>query len=210
MRESHQTLSQRHSVLPRGTRVVEYYMPRMAPYAFGDSRALQVWYHDSTLRMIPVREFDPSRFDTPVVILEYEPHSRPQLGIVETAAMREYLSAQARMGKGDWAGALPQLARADSMQRDPRTRAFHSFVAGWSAMCLITMNRYPEAEREARRGTTLLHENVTAHYAFACMKFAKGDFLGSSAELDTALAIDPNDPGSLDLRPRVLAALRAR
>jgi hypothetical protein len=155
MVETRRALAERFPRLPHGARVGLLHPPLLTEYAFGGSLALQCWYRDSTLRWVRYEEFRRSPAGRLDAVVLYQPERRPQMMLVEPAAMRRYLTAGEALRREDWAAAFADLAAADSLQSDPSARVFTSRVAGRRAMCWLSMGQADDAEREARRAIGL-------------------------------------------------------
>jgi len=116
MRAARTTLRREIPSMPAGAVVVQQNLPYGVEYAFGGDHAIQVWYHDSSLRWM---RFDAFRAapDTPVaVILEGDPGREPPVGLVRPDAMRALFRVQALALEGRYAEMPAVLDRADSLQ----------------------------------------------------------------------------------------------
>ncbi len=210
MLDTRTVLERRFPTLPPHARIGMYYVPRHAEYAFGGARAFQVWYRDSTLRRVSYTEFSAHPERPVVTLLEYEPARKPQIALVEPDAMRNVLGALAEHRKGNDVAALARLDRADSIQRDPNAEIFAGQVAGVRAMALAFLEQFDDAEREARRGLALWHENTYAEYTLGLLAYRVGSLDEAMAHCNRVLGLDRQDRRAASLRAAILRARAAR
>jgi len=208
-REVRELLAARLPTLPHGARVAQHNLPLRSEHVFADSRALQTWYRDSTLRWVRFDEFarDPA---LPVAgLVEYQPHGSPQFAFVEPDAMRALLAASERARAADCAGALAALARADAAQRDTAARIFFATTAAKRAVCLQALGRGGEAEAAARRALALWPENPDSRYTLASLRLGERRYAEAETLLVTQLTMFPNDRGAAELLERTRTEWRA-
>ena len=179
--------------LPRGARVVWRNFPLESVYAFGGSRALQVWGGDSTLRWVRFAEFERNPALDVATIVEYEPDRSRQIARVDPEVMRSFLAADRPMREGDLALALQRLDRADSLQQDPEAASFRAGIAETRAVCLGGLGRLAGAEREARRALSLTANVRDARYDLALIALDRGRTPKALAQLDTPISHHPED-----------------
>jgi tetratricopeptide (TPR) repeat protein len=192
--------------MPTGAQVGLYNLPWMAEFAFGGSKALEVWYRDSTLRWVKSSDFMLQPQIPVVTIVEFEIMSDPCVALVSAAAMRQMTHAILIGNEGDWAGALVRLDRADSLEPAAGARAFHGQVAGVRAVALADLGRLEEAEREARRSAMLYPRNPYAHLALGTVALRRGRLGEADAHVDTMLLAEPNYRPALQLREQIRQA----
>jgi len=209
MAETRQLLKSRLPTLPHGATVVQNYLPGMTYYAFGGDKAIQVWYRDSTLHWISFDAFRRDRGRAVATIVEWQPPGGAQAALVAPDAMRALLRASDHIAGAEWTGAVAELDRADSLQDDPAARVFLGTVASKRALCLEVLDRPEEAERAARAGLRLWSENPDSRYTLALLRFARGRLGEAEAQLDTLLALYPDDRVARELLERVRAARAA-
>ena len=210
MRYTRVMLKSNYPTLPRGARVGQHYLPRLSEYAYGGSKALQVWYCDSTLQWMRYADFvrDPS---TPLaVIAEFQPHRRPQMAPVNPEAMRTFMAALDTMNKRAFEAGLIGLARAESLQSDTTARVFLGEIWGERATSLVFLHRLPEAEVWANRGLEKWPENLYSEFALGCIAFQRGSLDVASARLSRALRLNPNFSAAREVSRRVLEAIAER
>jgi hypothetical protein len=206
VRETRTLLQRQYPHLPKGALVGHHHLPLMTGYAFSGDKALQVWYRDTTLRWVSFEDFSP-HLDLPLLtVVEYQPHREPQLALVESGAMRAVLVAMQLSKEAKWGAAMTELARADSLQRDPNAAVFLATVAAKRAIVLSMLGDSLGAEREALRGYALWPDNPDSRYVIAKRRFAQGRLEEAEALLDTVLARDPGDRGAAALLAQVREA----
>jgi hypothetical protein len=139
----------RFPTLPHGTAVVWENFPAMTEHAFGDQSALRVWYRDTTLRWMSIGPWMAEDAQPTATIVEFQGDHEPQVALVDPAAMRAMLRANAALLRGDDAASLRGLAEAESRQTDTTARVFLRSVAGKrayaSARMLLAHGRLEEA-----------------------------------------------------------------
>jgi tetratricopeptide (TPR) repeat protein len=209
MRETRTALRTRFPTLPHGARIAYHYLPRNAEYAFGGSKALQVWYGDTTLRWIDLPEFSRESGRPVAGLLEFQPAGSPQMAFVDPGAMREYLEGVGLDLEGRPAEALRDLERADSLQGSPSAAIFSGMVASERALALLELERVPEAERAARAGAALWPGNISSQFVLGSVLYRRGELDEAAAHVDSVLQLEPQDANTLRLRDAIREA-RAR
>ena len=210
MRDTRLMLKAHYPTLPHGAIVGQHYLPRLAEYAYGGSKALQTWYRDSTLGWMRYADFI-THPETPlVVIAEFQPRHPPQMAPVNPAAMRQFLAGLDSMNHHNWTPALEALARAESLQRDTSARVFRAEIWGERATCLMFMHKPRDADYWARRGLTLWHENLYSHFALGALAYEAGDFDEAAVELDSAISLNTSFNAARNLRDLVRTEIRSR
>lgn len=203
--ETRELLQAEFPSLPARSMVGQHHLPLMSEWAFVGSKALQVWYRDSTLAWV---RFDAFRADTTlplVTIVEYQDESPLQVALVEPDAMRALLAAEAAIRAGDWAATLASLERAEALQRDPGADVFLGTVAAKQALAFAGTGRAEAAERAAREGLERWPKNPDSRYVLAFLWEKEGRLAEAAAQLDTLLTLYPDDEGAKALRERIRA-----
>lgn len=199
MRKTRETLRARYPRLPSGALVGQAFMPWLAKYAFGDSRAIQVWYRDSTLRWIPVQDFNRHPELLPTTIVEFEQRTNPQIVLVSPEAQRHlYRGSKLLLGR-QFEAALVELDRADSLQPSQAAVAFHATVAVNRASALYELRRIEAAEPELRRALRLWPTHISGRYVLAMILARQGHLREARTQLVWVLQNDPNRRGAADL-----------
>jgi hypothetical protein len=140
----------RYPSLPPGSAVVYENFPTMVGHAFGSRPALHVWYRDTTLRWLSIREWMANPRLTAATIVEYQAaENRAGVALVEPRAMRALLRATEALNSGKESESLLWLSRAESLQVDTTARVFRNSIAGKRAYALARLSfsqaRYDEA-----------------------------------------------------------------
>ena len=208
MRGMRAFLHARHPHLPPHARVVLTDMPHGLVYAFGGDHALQVWYRDSTLRLVSVSEYQRTLERPADCVIQYRDDQQPELVEVPAAAFLAQCLATAAMNRDDPEGALRHLARAESLWTGPDAAAFHSGNLGLAAFALENAGRHDEALATARRTLELHAHDRNALMVMVEESALRGAFAQADALLDTLVAIDPGNATYDELRADV-ATMRA-
>jgi hypothetical protein len=170
MREARIALHDQVPQPPRGSYLVEANFPRGLIYALGGDHALQVWYRDTTLHVINAARFRASSALAAVAVMQYQPE-RPRREIVlfPPDGLRAEDLAYHTVLAGNDAAALPMIARADSFAPDTSLIVFHGNNAGLRSLAYFHLQRYGDAEREARRALTIYPIDYNARVALAAV-----------------------------------------
>ena len=209
MVETRETLRGRYPRLtPRAT-IGQLNMPRAASYAYGGSKALQVWYRDTTLRWVTFEEFSEHPELPLTTVVQFQSGLPPQVALVETEALRGWRRAYSLMGRGEFPAALEAIDRADTLQTDRGARTFIANLAGMRAICLTTLGQPEAAEREALRGLDLWPENPESKLALAEIWTRRGELSRAEGLLGEVLADQPGHPVARMMLEQV-RALRTR
>jgi len=209
MASTRSALESRFPSLPRGARVAHHRLPRLTSYAFGGDRALQVWYRDSTLRWVPLKELAIRQDMMNVAtILEFQDHGPRPIVLLEVEAVRRLMKANELYGARRPREALVELREAERLEPGPDAVVFRSMVAGRRALSLVDLGAHEQAEHEAQRCLGLLRDNADGHLVLALLWGDRGLFTEAEAQVDTVLRIEPEYPGAARLR-EILRAGRA-
>ncbi len=206
MRFTRRTLASHYPTLPRGARVGQHYLPLLSAYAFGADKSLQVWYRDSTLRMVSFQQLIKDRRKPLVTIAQFQSERHWQIALVEPAAMRSYLESLDSIKRHAPSEALALLSAADSLQRDPDAEVFRGMVAGARASCLLALGRPEEAEREAQRSGLLWRQSIDRLYVLGLIRAREGRLDEATALLDSVQRFRPEDAEAAGLLARIRAA----
>ncbi len=198
-------LRRRYPTLPAGTHVGWHTLPLLASYAFGGSRALQVWYGDTTLSWVSFSDVF-ARRDTSVLTFTEFQTQPPQIVLVDSAAMQAYLGALDAVRDQRFVDGLGKLARADAAQEDPHARVFLGSVAGTRAQALLGLGRLEQAGHEARRSAAMWDGSFDAHLVLGHLASLRRDWGEVDAQADSALAILPDQAAAR----RLVEAMHAR
>jgi tetratricopeptide (TPR) repeat protein len=201
--------------LPAGSGVGQHHLPLLSEWAFVGSKALQTWYGDSTLHWVRFEDF---RADTTIAlatIVEFK-ESNPFLtpgktttaspNLIDPAAMRALIAAEAAIRAEDWAGTIAALDRAEALQSDRDAGLFLGTVAAKKALAFAGTGDPVAAEREARRGLEFWASNPDSRYVLAYLWEKEGRYAEAESQLDTLLTLYPRDADAAALMERVRAA----
>ena len=203
VRDVRTLLQSRFPALAHGAQVGLTHPPRMTEYAFRGSLGLQVWYRDTTLRVIRDTEFGAHPEWDLAAIVTYQEETRPQVMLIDPAAMRHYLQAGASVGRRSWQAAADELTLADSLQLDRNAHDFLGRVAGRRAFCRLALGRMADAERDARGALAMAPKVGEARYTLAAVLAFTGRRAEARRQLDTLIALYPGDRGARALRDSV-------
>jgi Tfp pilus assembly protein PilF len=195
-----------HPHLPRHANVVLVNMPHLLLYAYGGDKGLQDWTGDSTLHLFSFDVFQRNLTMPVACVLQYQPWQTPELIEIAPAASRMQEVGYALLQQEQFDRALATLARADSLEPDPRAVVFHANSAGLRAFAFETSMRFDEAKREARRAIAIDGHNRNARLVLAAEAIRAGELDEADGQLDSLLADDPRDAKGLQLREAVAAA----
>jgi hypothetical protein len=210
MRDVRGTLQHRFHQLPRGSGIASQNIPWASEYAFGGSKALQVWYRDTTLWWIRAGEFRRRPELNVTTVVEYEEKSTPQVALVEPEALRaEWRAIDLFNQRHDLPAALREIAWAESAQADSGARTFRGSLVGIRALCSLGQGNTDAAEREAQQGLALWPASVQALVVLAGVEAARGDFDSAEAMLE-ALAVKYPQESSVRTMLSSIRSTRAR
>jgi len=190
--ETRAALAQRYPTLPHGARVGLFNPPIMASYAFGESRALQTWYRDTTLQWVRYDEMYRHPRLPLAAVVTYQADGDPQVLLIDPVSFGHYLLAGRRVQQNDWQAALNELALADSTTYG-RTPQYQGMIAGRRAFCWLGLGLPVESGREARRSLALWPYVSDARYTLASLLGLSGKRTEAEAQLDTLLRHHPEE-----------------
>ena len=179
--------------LPHGAAIVRHHVPPATSYAFGGSQAIQVWYRDSTLRWVPFDTFQHDVSLPVTTVVDWQPFGTTQIALVNPDAMRALIRASDDVARGAWGPAMIGLDQADSLQEDRAAGVFLGTVASKRSLGFVSLGRFEEAERVVRTGLREWPDNPDLRCALASVHLAAGRFGAAQADLDTLLALFPDD-----------------
>jgi tetratricopeptide (TPR) repeat protein len=206
MSETRHALRAEYPKAPAQARVIEMNLPHGLLYALGGDRAVQVWYRDSTLRMVNFGELARDTALVTVAGLQYQQRGTPQVVILSPEVMRAQDQAYRALRAYRWLESVAAVDRADSLMPDPRAVVFHGNNAGYRAFAWLQMGRIPEAEAESRRALSLDSTDRNGLLTLASALAIRGRLTEALVEVDHLLRIDPGGRSALDLRAKIVAA----
>jgi hypothetical protein len=206
-RETRAVLQPQPGALPRGAVVAWLHRPLMTERAFAHSKALQVWYRDTTIAWAEGGSLD--QVTRPIGAgLEYHPDSLRQIVPISSSALEQFKTSFQAMRDEQFHTALTVLARADSLQRDRSASVFLSQVAGKEALCWLTLDQTEPAARAAKRALGMWRQVSDARYAMAVLLVGEGKREQAIAQLDTLIGYYPFDKPAHILRDTLSAGGR--
>ncbi len=205
MRITRTLLREKYPHLPAHSYVVLENMPHVLLYAFGGDRAVQVWTGDTTLRTVTINTFQSNRALPVGCVLEYQPWASTELVDLDLQALIALEDGYALLLRRQFDAALASLARADSLERDPRKVVFRAATVGLVAFAYATSGRYDEARRQANRALVIYPHNRNARIVLAADAERMGRLEEAEAQLDTIQADDPSDAKAAAMRGEIAA-----
>jgi len=203
--ETRHALLARATALPPGAVVGQHHRPLMTDHAFGGARALRVWYGDSTLQWLRWESLSADPPANLAAVVEYEPHRRRQVVIVEPAAMHAYLAAASLLRAGHEPAALDSLERAEALQRDREAAVFLGAVAGKRALARLAHEPLPAVEQDARIALRRWPDGGDARFVLATVLAIQGRKSEAHAQIDTLLSLYPFDESARRLQEEIEA-----
>jgi hypothetical protein len=209
MRATREQLLERFPQMPHGAMVAWLSLPASSEYAFGGSKALQVWYRDPTLKWFG-SDSKEIQGEVPIhAFVSYQERFEPQVVLVDPAAIAAKFEGLVALQHGRWNECVAALDRSDSLQRDSRARVFFGDNAGRRSLARARLGDWEGAERDARLALAATREDADARLVLAEARIAKGDLLEARAQLDTLLEFAPGHAEARALRD-TLDAFTAR
>ncbi len=192
--------------LPRGAMVGQMNMPLASQYAFGGSKALEVWYRDSTLRWVSFDEFTRRPDLELVTVVQYQTGAPPQVAVVDVEATRGMLRGFERLERNEFAAAMREVDRADSLQSNREAKMFLGALAGVRAWCIFALGDHAGGEREALRALELWPVGPEARLVLAARAADRGDLDGAEAAMESVISEYPGHPAARQMLARLRAA----
>lgn len=187
---------------PRSAVVFEN-LPRQTEYAFAGSRALQVWYRDTTLRLVRIAEMQRDSTLRAAVVVEYTLDPRRPLALVDTGAMRHLIAALEHSARGRWPASLSEVDQAESHQRYQNAWVFEGALASTRSLAAMNLGDSLAAERLARQSLAISGWNRQARWVLVRLGLARGRIDETEAQLDTLATLFPEDGTARALRDRL-------
>lgn len=207
MAKTREALARRHPALPHHGVIALSNMPRGALYAFGDARAFQVWYRDTSLGVTSIESFAADTTQPVAAIAQFQLDHSPQVATIDPRAARLLVGARGPLTRGQYDAALATLDEADRAQGDRDAVQFLADIVSWRALALSGRGDVPGAEAEARRAVALAPRGRTARLTLTSILFQYSGRKGAREQLDTLAHDYPGDTLVMRLR-RLLGAPR--
>ena len=209
MRETRVALNREYPVAEQHAKLIEMNLPHGLLYALGGDHAVQVWYRDSTLRMVDFGRLANDSTLAALAGVQFQPRGTPQVLLLSPAAMRAQDQAYRQLRARQWTAGVTALDHADSLLPEARYRVFHGNNAGYRASAWLQMGRTEDALAESRRALLLDDLDPNAYRTLASALAIRGQLDEALAELEELLRIAPGDRSALALRARIQAARAA-
>jgi len=197
-------LASRYARLPHGGVVDFWVMPALSEVGYQGSRALRVWYRDSTL----VWQSMPGRIDDAppaAAYVGYNKSSRAPAVVLDPAALRSYARAEASLRAGRLAEADSLLGAALEAQR-PLAELFCALLAYRRARVAWELGDVARADSLNRQNFDWVGESPEYYVMEARVALAEGRRDQAARAVGRALAIKPGFPEAVALG-RELAAV---
>lgn len=208
MAETRTALVRRHPEAPPHSNLVAMNLPRGLSYALGGDRAAQVWYRDTTMRIVTFTRLAADSTLPMFAGIQFQPRAGVQVVVLSPEAMREQDRGYRRLRERNWAAAVPPLVRADSLEPEATHEVFHGNNAGYRSLALLQLGRAAEAEREARRSLALDDRDKNAHRVLCSSLAIQGRLAEAEVLLVRMERLYPGEPWLVNLRADVDAAKR--
>ncbi len=210
MAETRRALRREYPTAESHTNLVAINLPRGLSYALGGDRAVQVWYRDSTLRIVTFRRLAADSALAMLAGVQFQPRADVQVVLLSPAAMRAQDQGYRQLQARNWTAAVEALARADSLEPDADHRVFHGNNAGYRSLALLQAGRTMEAEREARQALTMEDRDPNAYLVLASALALQGRLDEAAALAVRIESIYAGEPWVEDLRANIAAARQRR
>jgi tetratricopeptide (TPR) repeat protein len=204
------TLMASHPTLPRGAHVARNQWPRGTLFAFQDPRAFQVWYRDTTLRVIEMAEVQANPLHPLAAIVEFEPHRTPQVAMISPLALQHVLLAADSLRHNRDTDALALLADFEALQADTACAVFMATGLTIRAGALLELRRDAEAVATLRRALEYYPLEANAHRLLSEYHRINGRPGAAIRELREQLRIYPNDADARTALEQLLRQEQAR
>lgn len=210
MSETRGGLVRRYPQAPPHSSVVAMNLPRGLIYALGGDRAAQVWYRDTTVRIVNFTRLAEDSTLHMVAGVQFQPRGAKQVVILSPDAMRAQDRGYRALREGRWEAAIAALAHADSLDPDTTHEVFHGNNAGYRSLAFLRLGRVPEAEREARRALELDDRDKNANRVLCSTLAMQGRLEDATAVLVRMESLYAGEPWLVALRASIEDARRER
>ena len=187
------TLVGAHPTLPRGAHLARNQWPRMTLFAFQDPRAFQVWYGDTTLRVVEMKEVQAHPLAPLDAIVEFEPHRTPQVAMISDVALQHVLLAADSLVAHNDEAVLALLADFERLQSDTSCAVFMATGLSVRAAALLELRRDDEAVATLQRVHEYFPQEANVHRLMSEYHRIHGRLLPAILELREQLRLYPQD-----------------
>ena len=203
------TLVAAHPRLPGGARIARNQWPRMTLFAFQDPRAFQVWYGDSSLRVVEMAEVRAHPLVMLDAIVEFEPHRTPQVSMISPVALQHVLLAAESLTVSRDEAALALLADLERLQPDTSCAIFMATGLSIRGAALLELGREAEAVATLEHALEYFPQEANAHRVLSEYHRMHGRLLLAIREIREQLRWYPNDTESRRMLEQLLRAQQA-
>jgi hypothetical protein len=197
------TLVTAHPRLPHGARIARNQWPRMTLFAFQDPRAFQVWYGDSSLRVVEMAEMLAHPLTPLDAIVEFEPHRTPQVSMISPVALQHLLLAADSLSANRDEAALALLADLERLQPDTSCAIFMATGLSVRGAALLEVRRDDEAVATLQHALEYFPQEANAHRVLAEYHRLHGRLPQAIRELQEQLRWYPRDAEARQMLERM-------
>ena len=203
MRDLRKLLQEGYPTLPRGSAVAWSAMPHGLTYSLGGDKALQVWYRDSTLRLISFEDFLTHPEIPTVAMAQFQPDHPHEIALFPATASRAQADAYLASRASRYEEAMRLYELADSLVTDSLAYVFHAASLGGRAFVNLKLGRPEAAIALAEQAQALYPRDVNSQLVLAGEAATRGRYDEAEAWLARLLADDPGLRPALELKQLV-------
>ena len=187
------TLEAAHPTLPHGAVVHYWSLPRETQIAFSGSRAVQVWYADSTLTWAFWEHFEPAPGPPAEYVLGFNVEVADPAVLLEPGVPADYDRALRAWAAGDLAGADTQFVATLAAQHVP-VRNLTSEILRLRSRLAYADGRFARADSLNQVDRRVSGESASYWGLFALLRLQAGDRAGAQAAAEKSLRMRPGNP----------------
>ena len=187
------TLVAAHPTLPRGVHLARNQWPRMTLFAFQDPRAFQVWYNDTTLRVVEMKDVQAHPLAPLDAIVEFEPHRTPQVAMISDVALQHVLLAADSLVAHNDEAVLALLADFERLQADTSCAIFMATGLSVRSAALLELRHDEEAVATLQRVLEYFPQEANVHRLMSEYHRINGRLLPAILELREQVRLYPKD-----------------
>jgi hypothetical protein len=196
-------LMESHPTLPRGSTVRYWSLPRETQIAFAGSKAVQVWYRDSTLTWGFWDRYEPGQDRSRDPILGFNLNVPDPAVVMRPAAVVRYQDAVNAWTAGDLAPAEQSFFDAIAEQQPP-VGNFTVETARLLARIAYTRGQYERADSLNRVELAMSGRTATYFGMVGLLAMAAGDSARALEASERCLALRPGDEEGTAVRNALL------
>ena len=203
------TLAAAHPTLPRGAHLARNQWPRMTLFAFQDPRAFQLWYHDTTLRVVEMKQVQAHPLSPLDAIIEFEPHRTPQVALISDVALQHVLLAADSLVAHNDEAVLALLADFERLQADTSCAIFMATGLSVRAAALLELRHDDEAVATLQHALKYFPLETNVHRLMSEYHRINGRLMPAILELREQLRLYPQDADARRALDQLLQATEA-